>query len=86
MRSPSGWASLLRASGAGAWSCAGNFNPLEFETLTFEDLRSFLANGKWPFEVLNVVMVAGEGTSTPSRAKTTRSGDPGACAPHFLYV
>jgi hypothetical protein len=33
--------------------------------------------------VLNIVIVAGEGTSTPSRAKTTRSGDPGACAPHF---
>jgi len=34
--------------------------------------------------VLNIVIVAGEGTSTPSRAKTTRSGDPGTCAPHFL--
>jgi len=34
--------------------------------------------------VLNIVIVAGEGTSTPSRAKTTRSGDPGAGAPHFL--
>src|SRR5437868_6036141 len=37
---------------------------------------------------LNVVIVAGEGASMPSRtkttrAKTTRAGDPYACAPHF---